>query len=144
MHRRSFLAGPAALALPFLMPRGLYAATAEIKVRDLYTRERGFSDMAERLAGTRITVAGYMAPPLKAETQFFVLTGRPMAVCPFCESDVEWIEDILPVTTKRIVDPVYYTIGITAHGVLELGKFTDPETGFVGQMRLSDGSFGRA
>lgn len=142
MLRRQFLAAPAILT-PLLLPRALRAAEGPIKVRDLYTRERGFSELAQGLEGSRVTVAGFMAPPLKAESNFFVLTGRPMAVCPFCESDVDWIEDILPVTTKRVVNPVYYTVGIEARGVLELGEFTDPETGFVGQMRLTDGSFDR-
>ncbi|WP_245897731.1 hypothetical protein [Palleronia abyssalis] len=136
------------ITAPFLAaPAILRAAPGDpgeaIKVRDLYTRERGFSDLARSLAGQRISVEGYMAPPLKAQSSFFVLTGRPMAVCPFCESETEWIEDILPVQTKRVVDPVYYTVGIDTRGVLSLDEFTDPETGFVGQMRLTDATFGR-
>ncbi|QFU09079.1 hypothetical protein PARPLA_01786 [Rhodobacteraceae bacterium THAF1] len=146
MIRRQFLT--AALAAPMLATPALVRAApgdadAPIKVRDLYTRARGFSDLARSLDGERITVAGYMAPPLKAQSSFFVLTGRPMAVCPFCESDADWIEDILPVQTKRVVDPVYYTVGIDTRGILSLSEFTDPETGFVGQMRLTDATFGR-
>ncbi|RVT82717.1 hypothetical protein DXV76_15890 [Rhodobacteraceae bacterium CCMM004] len=141
MHRRHLLMTLPFLAAPALVRAAPGDADAPIKVRDLYTRARGFSDLAQARDGRRISVSGYMAPPLKAQSRFFVLTGRPMAVCPFCESDAEWIEDILPVQTKRIVDPVYYTVGIAARGVLNLGSFTDPETGFVGQMRLTDASF---
>ena len=39
-------------------------------------------ELATALEGKRIRVEGYMAPPLKAESTFFVLTKRPMAVCP--------------------------------------------------------------
>jgi len=146
MHRRHFLM--TAASAPILCAPTVLRATpgdpdAPIKVRDLYTRERGFSDLATTLQGQRISVEGYMAPPLKAQSSFFVLTARPMAVCPFCESEVEWIENILPVQTKRIVDPVYYTVGIETRGVLSLETFTDPETGFVGKMRLTDASFSR-
>lgn len=143
MRRRTFLSATTGLALPLILPRGLAAESTVIKVRDLYTRERGFSDLAQSLDGTRVSVTGFMAPLLKAESHFFVLTGRPMAVCPFCETDADWIDDILPVETKRIVDPVYYTVAIEARGILTLGKFENAETGFVGQMRLTDAGSSR-
>ena len=66
-----------------------------------------------------------------------------MAVCPFCGTDAEWIEEIWLVQTKRVVAPIYYTVGIDTRGVLSLGIFTDPEAGFMGQMRLTDARFGR-
>ena len=40
---------------------------------------------------------GYMAPPLKPESRFFVLTREPLALCPFCQSDAEWPADIVVV-----------------------------------------------
>lgn len=38
-----------------------------------------------------------MAPPLKAEAAFFVLTREPVALCPFCQSDTDWPDNILVV-----------------------------------------------
>ena len=38
-----------------------------------------------------------MAPPLKAEAAFFVLTREPVALCPFCQSDADWPDNILVV-----------------------------------------------
>ena len=144
-RRRLLLTGLAAplIAAPALARAAPGDADAPVKVRDLYTKARGFSDLATSLEGRRISVAGFMAPPLKAQSRFFVLTGRPMAVCPFCESEVDWIQDILPVQAKRVIDPVYYTVPIDVRGVLNLAGFTDPETGFVGRMRLTDARFER-
>ena len=38
-----------------------------------------------------------MAPPLKAEAAFFVLTREPVARRPFCQSDADWPDNILVV-----------------------------------------------
>ena len=40
---------------------------------------------------------GFMAPPLKAEAKFFVLTEIPMSICPFCSSDADWPDNIVVV-----------------------------------------------
>ena len=53
------------------------------------------------LAGHRVRMQGFMAPPLKAEAKFFVLTERPMALCPFCSSDADWPPDIVVVYLDR-------------------------------------------
>jgi hypothetical protein len=42
-----------------------------------------FSPALEDLAGQKVTMKGYAAPPLRADWKFFVLTRIPMAVCPF-------------------------------------------------------------
>lgn len=137
--RRAFLAST--LATP-LLARPLRAADGAIRLRELYQRKgTGLSDMAETLVGTRIAVEGFMAPPLKAESRFFVLTKMPMAVCPFCESEAEWPNDILAVYTKRIVDVTPFNVKITATGVLETGPYRDPETGFLSLVRLTDAGF---
>ena len=135
--RRTFLA--TALAAPMLM-RPALASDAVIKLRHLYDRQ-SISDLAKTSEGTRIAVDGYMAPPLKAESRFFVLTRRPMSVCPFCETEADWPNDILAVYTKRLVEVVPYNVKIVATGVLELGALKDPETGFVSMVRLSDASY---
>lgn len=119
------------------------AGETTIKLRDLYQRRgNDLSDLAGELEGQRIRVEGFMAPPLKAESRFFVLTRRPMAVCPFCETAAEWPNDILAVYTKRLVDVMPFNIKIEAEGVLELGEYRDPDTGFVSLVRLSDSTFG--
>ncbi len=128
-----------ALAAP-RVARPALAAEEPLKLRTLYDR-KAISDLARSSEGTRIAVEGYMAPPLKAESNFFVLTRTPMSVCPFCETEAEWPNDILAVYTKRAVDVVPYNVKIVASGVLELGAYTDPETGFVRLVRLSGASF---
>ncbi len=148
MDRRLFLA--ASLAAPYLVAAPLRAQEEEsvdddvLRMRDLYNRDRSFSDLARDLQGKRIEVEGFMAPPLLANSVFFVLTKRPMSVCPFCETSAEWPDDILAVYSKRVVNPTPFNVRIETRGVLELGDYRDPETGFLSRVRLSDATFGRA
>ncbi len=136
-RRAVLLAG---LGLPWF---GLAPAQADpIRVRELYDRDRTLSDLAEASLGARIDVRGFMAPPLRAESDFFVLTKMPMAVCPFCETAAEWPDDILAVYTKRTVDVVPFNKGIVVAGVLEYGEKRDPHTGFVSLVRLMDATYG--
>lgn len=139
MDRRTFVTG--ALALSTV---GAHARDDDtVRMRDLYNKDLSFSDYARSMEGERISVSGFMAPPLKAESTFFVLTKRPMAVCPFCESEAEWPDDILAVYTKRTLDVVPFNVGIVASGTLELGTYKDPELGFVSRVRLVDAAYGR-
>lgn len=113
-------------------------------VRDLYDKDRSFSAAARSLRGERVAITGFMAPPLKAESRFFVLTMRPMAVCPFCEIEAEWPDDIIAVYAKRTVRVVPYNVKIVARGRLELGRHRDPETGFLSRTRLVDAVYERS
>jgi len=127
-----------------LLPIPAAASDKPLKLRTLYNKDRSFSDLARSLEGTRIFVDGYMAPPLKADSRFFVLTKIPMSVCPFCETEAEWPRDILAIYTKRTVEVEAYNRRIVTSGVLELGTFKDPETGFVSRVRLVDAVYERA
>lgn len=60
-----------------------------------------FSDKVKNLSGKKVRIQGFMAPPLKADSQFFVLTKMPMALCPFCSSDADWPPDILVVYLRK-------------------------------------------
>lgn len=84
-----------------------------------------------------------MAPPLKAEAKFFVLTERPMALCPFCSSDADWPPDIVVVYLDRAQTFEQANARIEVTGELELGSWTDPETGFVSLVRIRGAAFDR-
>ncbi len=138
MHRRDFVTmGLTGMAVCIYTP----LRADPVMLRDLYNKNQSFSDLARSLAGQRIEVDGYMAPPLKADSRFFVLTRRPMAVCPFCETEAEWPQDILAVYTKRIVDAKPFNVKISTSGMLELGTLKDPDTGFVSRVRLTDAAY---
>ncbi|MBD9511215.1 hypothetical protein IB265_31105 [Ensifer sp. ENS10] len=100
-----------------------------------------FSDKVKRLNGQDVTVKGFMAPPLKAEANFFVLTEIPMSLCPFCSSDADWPDNIVVVYLARKQTFVQFNAPIEAQGVLEYGSWIDPETGFVSQLRLREAAF---
>ena len=136
MNRRSFVLAVA------LAPLALPARADALRVRELYARDRSLSDVARASLGERIDVRGFMAPPLRAESDFFVLTKMPMSVCPFCETAAEWPDDILAVYTKRTVRVVPFNRGIVVSGVLETGEYRDPATGFVSLVRLMDATYG--
>ena len=123
------LAGPAwgAERLRF---DGLYAGWSVTGLR--------FSDAARGLVGSAVVMVGFMAPPLKAEADFFVLTREPMGMCPFCSSDAEWPPDIVVAYVARAAQPVAPNEVIEVTGRLELGSWTDPASGFVSQARLRD------
>ena len=138
MHRRGFMLA----ALVCALPRPGRAQDGPIRLRDLYAKDGGLSDLAQARLGERIVVDGFMAPPLKAEADFFVLTKMPMAVCPFCETSADWPDDIVAVYTKRTVRVMPFNVGIAVRGVLEYGEKRDPDTGFVSMLRLADATYG--
>ncbi len=100
-----------------------------------------FSEKVKKLSGQTVGISGFMAPPLKAESTFFVLTRTPMALCPFCSSDADWPEDILVVYLAERQTFIQYNTPIQVEGKLEHGSWTDPETGFVSLLRLRDAHF---
>jgi hypothetical protein len=104
-----------------------------------------FSETARRLQGRTTLVRGFLAPPLKPESRFFVLAAKPVSVCPFCQSDADWPQDIIVVYPRQGSAP---GLRFRAHpheisGVRELGSRVDGETGFVSQVRLVDATVRR-
>lgn len=140
LRRRALLAAP-------LLMAGPARAAERLRFDDLYSgwsvTGLRFSERAQALAGHAATVAGFMAPPLKAEADFFVLTREPLSMCPFCSSDAEWPPDIIVAYLKHDAQPTAPNEVIEVTGRFELGSWTDPATGFVSQARLRDASFRR-
>lgn len=141
LSRRSCIA--AGLSLALLRPA--HAAPPALRFDELYASFSAlglvYSDKVKALTGQPIRMQGFMAPPLRAEARFFVLTQIPMALCPFCSTDADWPDNILVVylDRKRTFTPPNQPI--EARGVLERGSWTDPETGFVSQLRLRGASY---
>ncbi len=143
INRRALLA--AAATLP-MMGVAMRANAAEKLGFDQLYKSFGplgleFSDRVKQLSGKDVAINGFMAPPLKAEAAFFVLTEIPMSLCPFCSSDADWPDNIVVVYLSSKQTFVQYNAPIMARGVLEFGSWTDPETGFISQLRLRDASF---
>ena len=140
LRRRGLLAAAAfALAAP------ARAADAELGFNALYqsigVRGVVLSDTVRALAGQRVVMRGYMAPPLQAESHFFVLTRDPLTLCPFCQSDAEWPVDIVVVYLARAASLLDGGARLLVRGRLEAGSWTDPQSGFVSLLRLVDAEF---
>lgn len=143
ISRRSLLAsfaaaGAAGLAFP------AWAAETELGFDALYEREAVLSAEVKRLDGQSVEMTGYMAPPLKAEAKFFVLTRTPLSVCPFCETEAQWPDDIVLVLTNDAHSATPYNVRIRVAGILDLGFEKDAETGFVSLIRIMSADFERA
>jgi hypothetical protein len=130
-----------------LAPLAARAGPAELRFSELYV-SRGplgleFSERVKTLAGKPVAMRGFMAPPLKAEATFFVLTREPVALCPFCDSDKDWPADIVVVHLGREQEFVQNNQTIEVTGTLEVGVKVDAETRFLSRLRLVDARFRR-
>ncbi|MGG7580363.1 hypothetical protein [Rhizobium sp. Nf11,1] len=134
----------AAIAFPFAACAAR-AAGASLSFDELYGKfgvlGLEFSDKVKRLAGQEISMKGFMAPPLKAEAQFFVLTEVPMSLCPFCSSDADWPDNIVVVYLSEKQTFVQPRQTIEVRGTLEYGSWTDPATGFVSLLRIRQAEY---
>lgn len=115
----------------------LFAEIPEIDFGSLYFAG-DFSEKAKQLNGKLVQIRGYMAPPLKADALFFVLTRMPMSVCPFCDNEVDWPDNIIFIQTKKPFKLVRFNKAIRVEGILSLGTKIDAETGFVSRVRLEN------
>lgn len=140
IERRALLAlagaalAPAARAAETVL--GFDALYKSVGVRGLV-----FSDRMAALSGQTVAMAGYMAPPLQAESRFFVLTREPLSLCPFCQSDAEWPIDIVVIYLKREAPLLDGGTRLVVRGRLDTGSWTDPDSGFVSLVRLVDAEF---
>ena len=139
----AYLSRRAIVATGLFCLAGMRAAIARdrIKIRDLWADGGQFSGIAERLTGQMVEMRGYMAPPLKPEVSFFVLTRIPLAVCPFCDTEASWPDDLVSVDVGKPMTPTAFNYLISVVGRLEIGGKTDAATGFVSRVRLVDAVF---
>lgn len=113
---------------------------ATLTFKDLYSdmtvRGVKFSDKLTQLANKKVEMTGFMAPPLTAKVNFFVLTRVAMSICPFCSTDADWPIDIVVVSMPKgkEVIPTEHQVKVT--GTLSIGSQTDEATGFVSLIRI--------
>ncbi len=140
LFRRSLLLAlasvPAAAAAPATLTfAGLYGPVTADGIQ--------LAPAAQALVGARVNLTGFMAPPLKAESDFFVLTRYPMSICPFCSNAADWPVDIVLVRLGRAAETIEPSYAIEVTGLLEHGAKVDPDTGFVSLVRLTDATWRR-
>lgn len=144
MKRRNFLA---ALFFSAMAPVAAVKAASDLKLgfEEMYEGNPilglQFSQKLKSFADKMVSVEGFMAPPLKPEADFLVMTREPVSLCPFCNSDQDWPDNIIVVYLSKKQEFVQPNRPIVVTGRLELGSFTDKETGFVSLVRLVDATF---
>ena len=142
MKRRDFLLSAAAVW--WLVPEKAIAAQS-LNFDEMYEGNPilglQFSEKLQSLKNQIIQIQGFMAPPLKAEAKFLVMTREPVSLCPFCNSDQDWPDNIIVVYLDEKQEFVQPNRPIVVTGRLELGSYTDEETGFVSLVRLKEASF---
>jgi len=143
-RRRALLGAACVLAAGPSFAGESAALTFEQLYESYGVRGLVFSAVLRNLSGHDVAMRGYMAPPLKPESHFFVLTREPVALCPFCQSDAEWPSDIVVVYLKAASPLISAGEAVSVRGRLEVGSWTDAETGFVSQIRIVDAVFRRA
>ena len=140
---RRLILGGVLITLP-----GIACAREMLRFDGLYknygVRGMEFSDRLVTLSGSVIAITGYMAPPLKAESKFFVLSREPLSICPFCESDANWPVDIVVIYLRRVGPLSEAGARVIVTGRLETGSWTDPESGFVSLLRVVDAEYANA
>ncbi len=117
------------------------AASPDLRLDQLYAGSSAegpaYAPATKSLAGKRVRIAGYAAPAYRAEAGFFMLTGSPKHVCPFCVNGDEWPDDIVVVFTRG-APPAGGSNPLAVTGTLEIGAKRDAETGLVSRVRLLD------
>ena len=85
------------------------AKPAKLSFKEVWGDRMEFSEKTKRLHKKPVVMRGFMAPPLKPDADFFILTKLPMAVCPLCESEADWPDDIIFV---RLDGPQEFVVGV--------------------------------
>ncbi|MBL8134700.1 MAG: hypothetical protein JNL42_22760 [Anaerolineae bacterium] len=125
-------------------PRSVIAFDSEpVRIRfdefyDGYNLRTGLllSDKLVSLDGRQAVLEGYMAPPLKPELDYFVLTRVKLAFCPFCSTASDWPDDIALIYMPDGLTTVATDRPVRITGRLEIGQSVDQETGMVSLVRL--------
>lgn len=136
LSRRATLLGFAGCALPLASRAAEPGTLTFAELYDTTPTGISFSPKVRTLSGASIGMRGYMAPPLKAESDFFVLTRFPMSVCPFCSSEADWPSDIVVVYLSASAQVLQPSQLIRVSGRLESGAWMDPKTAFVSMVRI--------
>lgn len=140
MNRRTIIKLLGVMPLAWWLGRASAQGSPSLKFSELYGKVtvRGveYSSKLKSLAGQKVTMSGFMAPPLKPKLDFFVLTREPMATCPFCTTAADWPADIVLVIMPSGKELEPSVRGLTVTGQLDIGVKKDEETGFVSLVRL--------
>lgn len=124
-----------------LSPLSALGDDISLQFKDIYDRGGNLSEVISETDKQWVTIEGFMAPVLKAGLKFFVLTAKPLEVCPFCDPDAAWPPDIVPVYTKRVVTEVPNWQRIKVTGLMSDEPHIDPDTSFYSKFRLLKSSF---
>lgn len=93
------------------------------------------SDKLLALDGERVLMEGYVAPPLKLDLNWFILSSIQLGGCPYCSGAADWTPGIVLVYLDGAEMP-YPLQAIRLEGELHVGTAVDDETGMVSLVRI--------
>jgi hypothetical protein len=130
------------VSLLLLAPFIASSQPAELRFDEMYEGSGilglQYSSRLMALNGQEVVVRGFMAPPLKAEATFFVLTSNPVNLCPFCDSDADWPTDIIVVLPEGEVEFRPNTDPVEIQGILNVGAYVEPTSGFYCRVWMTE------
>jgi hypothetical protein len=115
--RRSVMLGAAAMAA--LLPVAGARAAGDLRVADLVGEDGAATARARALAGTTITLRGYLDPVLRAGALQRTLTESPQVPCQLC-GVVHGLDQGLPVVTAAAADAISMEQLVAITGRLEV------------------------
>lgn len=124
------------------LPWVAFSQPAKLRFEEMYEGSGitglQYSSSLKSLNEQEIVIQGFMAPPLKAEATFFVLTSAPVNLCPFCDSDADWPTDIIVVLPEGEIEFQPNTEPVEVRGTLHIGSYVEPVSGFYCRVWMTD------
>lgn len=115
------------------------AEDGEPRLRGLYDAEGGAaSALARRLAGTRITLLGFVAPAPSHAPGWFALAEVPVAPCSLCGATHDWPVGVAAVHGPAVPHVASMTRAVAVSGVLDAAPGAGAEAGMEDRLALRD------
>lgn len=156
LNRRKFVgAATASLAVPSVSFAS--STTNVITPSDLLTDRLSISELARELNGERVTMSGYMTPPIKGAENLAVLSEKPTRICPVCNDrtgdsfmavcgpcsvgDASVSGRALAVYANEAIRSRPFNVRLEVHGILNVGTAFEERTGFMSSSQLLDAEY---
>lgn len=156
ISRRKLLLSTAATAAA---PSALFAGTRSdvLSPKDLTDSAFSFTDLAHELNGEKVTISGFMTPPVPGVDDLSLLLDEPKTICPVCSErageqamslcgpcssgDGPSVTEAIAIHAHDPIRKVPYNVQVDVTGTLDVGSLFEDRTGLLTTSRLLDAEF---